>query len=382
MSFKLPSGFSFYSASAGLKEEGRPDILLIKCENGCTATAVFTTNRLSAAPVKISKMLLSKEKIFSGVFVNTGYANAATGRKGLEDAQEMISYVRSFFNLPYSVLPASTGVIGAYLPVEKIKEALKKAEKHTDIELAARSIMTTDTYPKFKVLSGSGYLVAGISKGAGMIAPSMATTLTFVLTDANFSLSFLNSALKKAVEKTFNRISVDGEQSTNDSIYLLSSGKKEVGKREEREFELLLTDLLFDLAMKILKDGEGATKVIKVVAEGFRNKKEALKAARRIALSPLVKTAVYGCDPNWGRVFSALGDAEVYVDEEKLAIYFGPYLVYDGRPVDFKQDEVRDYLKSGEIEITVNARVGKYDSYFYTCDLTEKYVEINAKYTT
>jgi glutamate N-acetyltransferase/amino-acid N-acetyltransferase len=378
----VPEGFLFYSGFAGVYGKERPDILLISAPEGALAAGVFTTNRLKAAPVKIAEEILKRNSRVGGVLVNAGYANAATGKRGIYDARRLIEFASRKFKIELPLLPASTGVIGAYLPVEKFEAALAAAISHKDLELAARSIMTTDTFPKFKVVNGSGYLIAGITKGAGMIAPSMATTLTFILTDVFLPVSFLRQALLKATLRTYNRISVDGEQSTNDCILLLASQKRKLDRSLKKEFEMLLTSLLFDLSLMILKDGEGATKIIRVRAVGFRSENEAEAACKRIALSPLVKTAVYGGDPNWGRVYAALGDAGVTVDEEKLKIYFNDICVYDGGPCYYDEAELKEQLSSAEIYITVDAGLGKSEAYFYTCDLSERYVEINASYTS
>lgn len=379
----FPEGFKFYSGFAGFYSKDRPDVLLIVAENPASAAGVFTSNRLKAAPVRISKQLLARNRLFSGVLVNAGYANAATGKKGVEDAEEILRFARERFGLSHPVLAASTGVIGQHLPVVEIKKALESAVEHKDLELAARSIMTTDTFPKFKSLKGSGgYAVAGITKGAGMIAPSMATTLTFVLTDASLPSGFLKSCLSDAVARTFNRISVDGEQSTNDCVIVLSSNMKEVSRTHREEFKRLLMSILHDLSLQVLKDGEGATRLIKVFTERFATSADADAAARKIALSPLVRTAIYGGDPNWGRIFSALGDSGASVSEEKLEIYIGKHLVFKGEPVGFPQEEVSNYLRSEQVEIRVRANLGHHDSYFYSCDLTEEYIKINSSYTS
>lgn len=376
----LPEGFVFYSGFTGIYGRERPDILLIHAPDGAVAAGVFTTNRLEAAPVKLAKETLKRSLYVGGVLVNTGFANAATGQRGIEDARRLLNFVADRYKITLPLLPASTGVIGVHIPVEKFEAALESAAAHTDLELAARSIMTTDTFPKFSLIAGSGYTLAGITKGAGMIAPSMATTLTFILTDANLPPSFLKRVLFKATQKTYNRISVDGEQSTNDCIILLSSMKKKVIPQLKLEFELLLTELLLKLGMMVLKDGEGATKIIKVYGRGFRSENEAEAACRRVALSLLVKTAIYGCDPNWGRIYAAIGDAGVSVDEEKLKIYIGPTCVYEGKPLTFDEEELKKYLQADEVEIMVDAGLGKGESYFYTCDLTERYIQINSSY--
>lgn len=378
----LPEGFVFYSGFAGIYDRERPDILLIHALDGAAAAGVFTTNRLQAAPVKLAREILKNSPYVGGVLVNTGFANAATGQRGVEDALQLLNFAAEKYKIKLPLLPASTGVIGAYLPVEKFKAALESAAVHTDLKLAARSIMTTDTFPKFSLAAGSGYTLAGITKGAGMIAPSMATTLTFILTDADLPPSFLKRALFKAAQKTYNRISVDGEQSTNDCIILLSSQKRKLTPQLKLEFESLLTELLFKLGMMVLKDGEGATRIVKVCGRGFRSESEAEAACRRVALSLLVRTAIYGCDPNWGRIYAAVGDAGVAVDDEKLKIFIGSTCVYEGKPMAYDEEELKKYLEGEEVEILVDAGLGRGESYFYTCDLTEKYIEINSSYTS
>ncbi|MCX7832137.1 MAG: bifunctional glutamate N-acetyltransferase/amino-acid acetyltransferase ArgJ [Actinobacteria bacterium] len=383
MKIEIPRGFKFYSGNAGFYSEDRPDILIIVAEEGCSATGVLTTNKLRAAPVRLAEEMLKKYRIFSGALINTGFANAATGKRGISDAQEILDFGKKVLDLPYPLIPASTGVIGSYLPLEKIKKALESLNKHDDLELAARSIMTTDSFPKFYSVKGSKeYCLAGITKGAGMIGPSLATTLTFVMTDADFSPYFLKKALLNAVQKTFNKIAVDGEQSTNDAIFLFSTGKIKVDKSMAKEFEILLVNLLYELSMKILRDGEGATKIIKVITKGFASKKDAENVAKRVALSPLVKTAVYGSDPNWGRIFACVGDSNSYIEEDRLRIFIGDYPVFKGEPVDFNRKELSDYLKGDSIEIVIDANLGKHESYFFSCDLSEKYVEINSSYTS
>lgn len=383
MKIEIPQGFKFYSGNAGFYSKERPDLLIIAAKEGCSAAAVLTTNKLKAAPIRLAEEMLNKNKIFSGALVNTGFANAATGKKGIKDAQEILDFAKKVLNLPYPLIPASTGVIGSYLPVDEIRKALKSLNQHDDLELAARSIMTTDSFPKFHSIKGTkGYCLAGITKGAGMIGPSMATTLTFVMTDADFSPFFLKQALLSAVEKTFNKIAVDGEQSTNDGIFLFSTGKIKVDKGMAKEFEMLLVNLLYELSMKILRDGEGATKIIKVITKGFASTKDAQSVAKRVALSPLVKTAIYGSDPNWGRIFASIGDSDSYVDEDRLKIFIGNHIVFNGEPVDFNRNELINYLKGDFIEIVIDANLGKHESYFFSCDLSEKYIEINSSYTS
>ncbi len=377
---RIPDGFEFYTWNSGMYLKEREDVLLIRCEKPAKAAAVFTTNALPAAPVRVGKELLAKNSLFSGVFINTGYANAATGKVGIDDCIELADFIKVAFDCDFPLIPLSTGVIGARIPLEKIKNTASSAVAHRDLKRAASAIMTTDTYPKYFSVEGSGYTIAGISKGAGMIAPSMATTLTVVLTDADISSLILKKSLIEAIEKTFNRISVDGEQSTNDTALILSVPVKKPQTPFKEEFSRLLTDVLYELSMMVLKDGEGAKKVIKISCRRFLSKLDAESAAKTIATSPLVKTAIAGADPNWGRVFCALGNSGARVDEPRLTISIGSTVVFAGEPVEFDEDKLRDYLKGEYIEIEVDAGTGKHDYEFYTCDLTEEYVKINASY--
>lgn len=381
---EIPEGFYFYTASAEYYAKDRDDILVVLVPDGARASGVFTTNRLKAAPVRLTERIIARQQPVGGVLINAGNANAATGKRGEEDAAQLAEYVQKLSSVNQPFLVASTGVIGVYLEVERIKEAVKAALSRDPVGLeeAAAAIMTTDKYPKFAYREGSGYIIAGITKGAGMIAPSMATTLTFIFTDADFSGYLLSKAVNRACEKTFNRISVDGETSTNDSLICLSSQKKAVSRNSYQEFEALLTDLLAELSMLVLKDGEGATRILKIAAAGFKNDAEADRAARAVGRSLLVKTAVAGADPNWGRIYSAVGASGADVQEQNLKIYIGGTCVFAGRPLEYDEDSLKEYMRSDEIEVRIDAGAGRGEAYFYTCDLTEEYVRINASYRT
>lgn len=377
----LPSGFVFFSGKSGFYNSEREDTLLIASYEPLSAAAVFTTNKLEAAPVRIAKKLLKENRFVSGVLINTGSANAATGKEGEDDAYEILSFAQNYFSLNHPLLPCSTGVIGVRLHKEAIIRALSEAEKHFDIERAARTIMTTDTFPKYEEAQGSGYTICGITKGAGMISPSLATTLTVILTDINISPLLMQKYLLEGVETSFNRISVDSEQSTNDAVILISSMKQTPKCFSKSEFKALLNEILYRLALKVLKDGEGATKIIRIYAKGFSSNLEAEKAAKRVAASLLVKTAIYGGDPNWGRIYCALGNSGANISEERLKIWIGDFLVFDGSPCSYDEEELKRYLKDSEaVDITVDAQIGNGFYEFYTCDLTEKYIEINAHY--
>lgn len=366
----------------GIKKKG-PDVLVIATEKPCEFAAVFTKNDVKAAPVKVSMEIKGK---VSGIVANSGNANACTGERGIADTYEM-SKLASQLTGKGKFLVASTGVIGEPLPMEKVRKGIAEAVSNlgkATSEEAARAVMTTDTFPKVAFAEGEGFVVGGIAKGAGMIDPSMATMLSFVATDAEVPKHLLEKALRKAVESSFNAITVDGDMSTNDCVFLLSTAKsKKLTEKEFEEFTDVLTQVLKSLAYQIVKDGEGATKVIRVKVEKARDLSSARKVARKIALSPLVKTAVFGGDPNWGRIAAAAGSAGVGIEEEKLEIYVGKFLLFKGKRIPFKEKEVSNYIKTAnEVEIRVVLNQGKESFEYLTCDLSYDYVRINAEYRT
>lgn len=376
------------TAFAGIKRTekriNRPDLLVVVTEEPCEFAAVFTRNDVKAAPIKVSMEVKGK---VSGIVANSGNANACTGERGIADALEMAK-LTSQLTGKGKFLVASTGVIGEPMPMEKVRKGIAEAVKNLGSakgEEPAKAIMTTDTFPKLSFREGEGFVVGGIAKGAGMIDPAMATMLSFVATDAKVPKELLERALKEAVEVSFNAITVDGDMSTNDCVFLLSTGKSSVEITEENywEFKGVLTEVLKELAYQIVKDGEGATKVARIVVEKAMSKEQAIAVSRKIALSPLVKTAIFGCDPNWGRIAAAAGAAMVGVEEEKMEIYIGNYLLFKGKRVDYREDEVANYMKeSEEIFIRVVLNQGESSFEYLTCDLTYDYVRINAEYRT
>ncbi len=376
------------TAFAGIKKTekpiNRPDVLVIVTDEPSEFAAVFTRNDVKAAPIKVSMEITGK---VSGIVANSGNANACTGERGLADAVEM-SKLASQLTGKGKFLVASTGVIGEPMPMERVRKGIAEAVKNlgkAKREEPARAIMTTDTFPKTAFTKGNGYVIGGIAKGAGMIDPSMATMLSFVATDVKISKELLQRALREAVEVSFNAITVDGDMSTNDCVFLLSTGRNsvEITENNYREFRENLTVVLKDLAYQIVKDGEGATKVARVVVEKAKSKEQAKAVARKIALSPLVKTAIFGCDPNWGRIAAAAGAAMVGVEEEKMEIYIGSFLLFKGRRVDYNEEEVFRYMKENdEITIKVVLNQGEEKFEYLTCDLTYDYVRINAEYRT
>ena len=376
------------TALAGIKKTekpvNRPDLLVVVTEEPSEFAAVFTKNDVKAAPVKVSMEITGK---VSGIVANSGNANACTGKRGIADALEM-SKLTSQLTGKGKFLVASTGVIGEPMPMERVRKGIAEAVKNLGKakgEEPALAIMTTDTFPKLSFKEGNGFVIGGIAKGAGMIDPAMATMLSFVATDAKVSKELLQKALKEAVDVSFNAITVDGDMSTNDCVFLLSTGRSSVEITEENygEFKEKLTAVLKELAYQIVKDGEGATKVARVVVERAKTVEQARAVARKIALSPLVKTALFGCDPNWGRIAAAAGAAMVGVEEEKMEIYIGEFLLFKGERADYNEEEVFKYMKENEeILIKVVLNQGEEQFEYLTCDLTYDYVRINAEYRT
>ncbi len=363
----------------------RPDTLLMVFEKPSEFAAVYTTNDVQAAPVKYSKKVSGR---IWGIVANSGNANACTGERGLRDAEKMVEMSARFTGRELPFLVASTGVIGEYLPMERVEKGIKEAAENlgkAKWEEPARAIMTTDTFPKTSFLRVGDFSIGGIAKGAGMIDPSMATMLAFIATDAKVPKHLLERALSECVEVSFNAITVDGDMSTNDCVFLVSTGVSgtEVDEKNYEEFRFGLEKVMRELAYMIVRDGEGATKVARIVVKGAVSKEQAALVARKIALSPLVKTALFGCDPNWGRIVAAAGAASVGLREELLELWIGGYLLFKGGKVDFDEVPVARYMKeSEEVEIVLNLNMGDCQFEYLTCDLTYDYVRINAEYRT
>jgi len=379
----IECGVGFGGIKETKKEIKRPDLLVIATREPSEFAAVFTTNEVKAAPVKVSMEVKGK---ISGIVANSGNANACTGEEGIKDALEMCSLTSQLTGRG-RFLVASTGVIGVPLPMDRVRKAIAEAVKdlgRAKEEEPARAIMTTDTFPKLAFSEGDGFVVGGIAKGAGMIDPSMATMLSFIATDAKVEKGLLERALREVNETTFNAITVDGDMSTNDCVVLISTGVgREIREENYEEFKEALREVMESLAYQIVKDGEGATKVARIKVKGAKSKEQAREVARKIALSPLVKTALFGCDPNWGRIIAAAGAARKGIIEEKLELYIGKFLLFKGKKTDFKEEEVSLYIKKNqEVEITLNLNLGKEEFTYLTCDLTYDYVRINAEYRT
>jgi len=386
-----PGGFLAGAASAGIKYNPgkRLDLGILYSRKPCAAAAVFTTNKVKAAPVLVSRERLQNGRA-SAVVMNSGYANACTGQQGKADAMEMTELAARQLKLkPEDVLVASTGVIGEMLPMERIRAAIPKivltAEGGHDL---ARAIMTTDTVPKETAVKTGGFTIGGMLKGAGMIHPDMATMLCFLTTNAPVEPDFLKQALKKAVAVSFHMISVDGDNSTNDMVLIMANGMaggKAIagGSRQAAAFQRALNKVCIYLAREAVRDGEGATKMIEVKVGGALSSRDARLAARTIIGSSLVKAAVHGSDPNWGRVLAAAGRSGAALEEAKTELYIGgTCLVKSGTPLAYDKKEVVKHLDGKEVYINLNLNLGKAEATAWGCDLSEEYVKINAEYTT
>ena len=387
-------GFRAAGVSAGIKASGGLDLALIVSDAPAQAAAVFTTNKAIAAPVIVSREHLSRSGgTVRVIVVNSGCANACTGEEGVKVARDTTAEVARLVSCPAEqVLVASTGVIGVSLPFEKIRAGLPAALGALGADqgpLAARAIMTTDPFPKESAthirLGGRDVAIGGMAKGSGMIEPMMATMLGFVTTDAAVPTALLDRALREAVDLTFNAITVDGECSTNDCVMLLANGASgaTVDEANYAAFTAGLMAVCRELALGIVRGGEGATKLVTVQVSGAASSGEARKAAKAIANSPLVKTAIHGGDPNWGRLIAVAGRAGVAFDLERAAVAIGSTVLFkDGRPHDEKAPEAAEYLKGRELTVSVDLGAGRASSTVWTCDLSAEYVRINADYRT
>jgi len=388
-----PQGFRAAGVSAGIKAQGL-DLALLVSDTPATAAAVFTTNRVQAAPVSISRDHLARSAgVARAVIVNSGCANACTAQSGLDAARSMASTTAQLVGCPIEqVLVASTGVIGVALPIAKITAALPAAVAALAADQgarAARAIMTTDPFPKEASaqlrVGGRNVTIGGMAKGSGMIEPMMATMLAFVTTDASVAPALLDRALREVVNDTFNAITVDGECSTNDTLVLLANGRSgaTIDAGSYPDFVDALEKVCRNLALGIVRGGEGATKLVTVTVTGAASSADARRAAKTIANSPLVKTAIHGGDPNWGRLIAAAGRAGVDLDLNGAAVRIGSIVLFDrGRPHDECAPEAAEYLKGTELTVSVDLGVGSASSTVWTCDLSGEYVRINADYRT
>ena len=392
----LPLGFQWAATKAGIKASGRTDVALAEALLGASAAAMFTRNRVAAAPVEVGRAHLRKSKgRVRAVLVNSGNANCATGAPGIAVAEQSCAALGAALEAaPQFIIPSSTGIIGVPLPVEKLVAAVPavvaaRAGDTDALKAFATAIMTTDTRMKLATaqfaVGKKTVRIAGVCKGSGMIHPNMATMLVYLFTDLDAEPKDLQGLLKAAVDTTFHAISVDGDTSTNDTVLLMASGasKVKLASGAAKRFAEALRGVCGSLAEQIVRDGEGANHLVRLRISGAKSVNEARTIACSIANSPLVKTAWAGCDPNWGRILSSVGKSGVAVDPAKINIYFGAQQLCKGgvaHPFDEKQ--AHEYLKQPEYEIRVELGRGKSSLEFLTCDLTVEYVHINADYST
>lgn len=381
--------------ACGLKRDGRRDIALLVSDRPCAIAGVFTTNRVKAAPVLRDMALLAAPGATArAVLINTGSANACTGQRGLVDAHASAALAAELLGCrPEEVFTLSTGVIGLPLDMEAMQRgiaALVPALRPDGWSDAAEAIMTTDTRPKLaSVPLSSGAVIAGMAKGAGMIAPHMATMLAVIVTDAALPADLLTALLRTAVERSFNRIVVDGDMSTNDTVLLLGNGAAGSTPPDLAEFEQALTALCVELAQAIVRDGEGATRFVTVEVTGAANEAEARAVARQIAMSPLVKTAFYGADANWGRILAAAGYSGVDLDPARLSLWLldaqgtpAIQLVAGGEPADYDERAAIALMQTDTWGVRLDLGLGEARSHVWTCDLSHDYVTINGHYRT
>jgi glutamate N-acetyltransferase/amino-acid N-acetyltransferase len=387
-------GFLAGAVRAGIREDlDKLDLGILYSEEPCSAAGVFTGNRVKAAPILVCQKHLADGRA-QAIVANSGCANACTGEEGLREAYEMAELTAAKLGIqPQDVLVASTGVIGNCLPMDRVRAGIGDialaSEGGDDLALA---IMTTDTVPKQIAVrfdcQGRRYTLAGVAKGAGMIHPHLATMLCFLTTDAPARRGFLDAALRRAVDASFNMITIDGDTSTNDMVVVLSNGLA-AGEPLDAEhpagepFCDALSQVCTHLAKAICRDGEGATKLIEVRVEGAASLADARRAAREVARSLAVKTAVYGSDPNWGRIVAALGNSGADMVEQKTTLYLADVCIYrQGRPLEYDEMAARAVLTGAEVELRLDLGLGDGAATAWGCDITEEYVRLNSAYTT
>ena len=390
-----PKGFYAGATYAGIKKKGDNvlDLGVLYSQAPCATAALFTKNRIKAAPVVFSQQRVPSEKVVA-VVVNSGCANAFTGEQGLADAAEMARLAAENIGVsPEQVVVASTGVIGQRLPMELIRAGIERIIPSQDggSELA-RAIMTTDTVPKEEAaavnIGDMEFAIGGVAKGSGMIHPDLATLLCFLTTDAAVDMAFLKCALREAVALSFNMVSIDGDTSPNDMMLMMANGlagNKPISSRSEEAdiFQQALNLVCISLAKEIARDGEGATRLIAVTVAGAFSVAEARLAARTVVSSPLVKAAIHGGDPNWGRIVAAAGRSGVGIEESKIDLYIGDIcVVRAGCPLPFDKGEMAKVLGDSEVPINLLLNLGTAAATAWGCDLSEEYVTINSKYTT
>ena len=375
-----PEGFKIAAAAAGIRKSGL-DLGLLYSDRPATTAVVFTKNAFPAAPILVTRQHLKVSGNTSrAVLVNAGNANAVTGEAGMNAARQCAAELAKHLGCkPSDVFISSTGVIGRPLPVEKISAAIPSLVREMNpggTDSFSRAIMTTDTVPKVATSRADGVRMLGFAKGSGMIHPNMATMLSYILTDAKIEFAALDKALRYAVDRSFHSMTVDGDTSTNDTVAVLANGASGVSPSPEA-FTAQLTEVCQTLAKAIARDGEGATKFVELTIEGAPSDEAAREIGRTIARSPLVKTAIYGCDPNWGRLICAVGNSGIPLSGEEVELFIDDVPLING---DLKV--ASEKLKSKEVKIRVSLHSGSGKATVWTCDLTEEYIHINADYTT
>jgi glutamate N-acetyltransferase/amino-acid N-acetyltransferase len=388
------NGFLFSGISAGIKKDGKRDLGLIYSQVPAQVAGLFTTNAVKAAPVQLG-MKRIKRGLCQAVIINSGNANACTGSQGLEDAKRTSSWVAKGLGTEERlIIPSSTGVIGIPLPMEKIEEGIPRLINALSPDgwmKTVEAIMTTDTFPKIEMVNcrikGKSVRICGMVKGAGMIRPNLATMLSFLVTDANINAPLLQQILDEVAEFSYNRITIDGETSTNDTVLLLANGKSghpPINKmdRDGALFQLRLLEVCQNLAKSVVRDGEGATKFVEIRVKGARNREDAKRAAYAIAHSPLVKTAFFGMDANWGRILCAIGHSGVQIDQNRIDVFFDRMpIVKNGMGVGGQlEGKAAEVIKNKSFKVIVNLHQGKGECSVFTTDLSLDYVKINASY--
>ncbi len=391
----IPAGFRFSGIASGIRKSGKLDLGLIFSDSPADCAGVFTRNKVIAAPLLLTKSRIAKGKC-QAILVNSGNANACTGAEGLRVAETTLGLIAKQLQIADDLIAvSSTGVIGEQLPLEPFETGIPKlvaSLSSAQAPTVAKAMMTTDAFSKLATATESGeqqYRILGLAKGAGMIHPNMATMLSFVLTDAQIAPELLKTALPQAVQKSFNSISVDGDTSTNDMVLLLANGAAQgpmicPDTHEAEIFSQHLERVLLDLAKMIVRDGEGATKLVQIRVVGAENEASARIAARSVATSSLVKTAFFGEDANWGRIIAAVGYSGIDVDPDRIDIYFDQIPVaVDGLAVGPEQEaKATRILQQDEFVVTIDLHSGEAESSYYTSDLSYEYVKINADYRT
>jgi glutamate N-acetyltransferase/amino-acid N-acetyltransferase len=383
---KLPQGFGAYVANIGIKDNSQ-DLTLVVAESACVVAGVFTQSRFAGPSVVVSRENIA-DNTARAVVVISKNANVATGAEGLSNAREVVKTVAAKIGCNANdVLIASTGVIGRQYPMQNVRAglaAIPNKFESTSVEDIARGIMTTDTVHKTAeaTIVGSSARVVGVAKGVGMIEPNMATLITMMFTDADLDKASLDQIFRRVIDKTFNCVSVDTDTSTSDTAIILASGK--AGAVDIASFEAALYDVALSLTKQVARDGEGAEKLIEVCVDGARDARQAKLVAKSIVNSPLVKTAIHGADPNWGRVAMAVGKCsdERDIDESKVVIRFGTQEVYPTSVDASGLDALSKYMRSDTVRIHVTLNTGNADCTVWGCDLTDGYIRINADYTT